>query len=825
MTNDRDQSITYTKGTELVVLKAYTTVNPPDIFVPREAIVIFLKDHGDGWLMVSFSPESVAGEKATGRGQKKIWMPKTYLRENSYDAVRSMVKNKQQQPKISVTMPRNFNYSNGTSSSTTPNPKPTRNSLLTNSDSENDELPPKAKPRTIHLVPKGNTNYNTYNNNDLSTTPTTPSTQPPKLPTIGKYESKRIKETEVQQDNSLDDSSFYDKVHEVFQDNVNIHDDDDDDIDDNNGTSILVPSLNNSSNLLLGNSHLQVRNSPILSSGSRVKNNQSMSYEDDANNRRNSSMGSHLAANGQSEEELQIYDDGIEKQKTEQISQPSYYGKITVSRPLTASSKNNIDQANISQSNLLDDGPGANNNHNTFLDAEKLTTTLHWKSILLPSKQPISINNTTTKKNKKDREENISGPVIGKKPNNAKWKQNFVSLQLRRSEANVCKQLVFYKNEDDFSASPPKPSISFILRKCTVSRYLGAKEYKLKDFKTKKKNVLIINRVDDGAKIALYFENDDKLMNFWSEKLEESCKLNAPTKEEVYGTIVKPKVAPTTHNTKDQRERASDSKNFDIDSEKTPPTNPFTSALNSLRGFFTSNPEALSNRNKRQYCKDRFFGIDLSDDNQYKENYVYVEKFVKNVICQIENFKNLHPDCEGIEREGMYRINAAKSKLQELRFFLDEHYRNENKYIEKLQKIDVVDNLGGLLKYFLREFKTQLIPADAVFKYHEFHEKNDDQNHENTSHQKNCQWVYKEIFNSLPEYSRKLLKILLPHLIKVISVSKNMDVSNMAKCFTPTICDCTSASDIAMLPLISIYGMDLLKVLFTEEFFRLVDRK
>jgi hypothetical protein len=248
----------------------------------------------------------------------------------------------------------------------------------------------------------------------------------------------------------------------------------------------------------------------------------------------------------------------------------------------------------------------------------------------------------------------------------------------------------------------------------------------------------------------------------------------------------------------------------------------------SFRSSSNGNSEPIPNT---KYAKLRFFGTDLSS-NEAKQLTNDIENFLKILIDLIENFNQHHPDQpDGLDTEGLYRINASKAILQDYRCLIDENYGNTEKYKAKLVKDVTIHNLTGLLKLYLREFEKPLIESKYLMEFNNFTEGNSTTKDPTL---RNIDFVHQNIFQKLPKLNQKILTILLPHLIKIAQHKNQMDLSNLAKCFSPTLCETTfdpvwtdpdqgmGMDALQAMAKIQTFGTNLLEVMLEEEFCEMI---
>jgi len=115
----------------------------------------------------------------------------------------------------------------------------------------------------------------------------------------------------------------------------------------------------------------------------------------------------------------------------------------------------------------------------------------------------------------------------------------------------------------------------------------------------------------------------------------------------------------------------------------------------------------------------RFFGTNL--DHQENEHSIHSTEFVSNLITVIENFrpkngpKSSHSVVfNSLAQPGIYRTVGNMKNVQKLRLFIDDNYKNPNRYVRVLMGEGDLNVLTSLLKMFLSELESPLIPTGIL---------------------------------------------------------------------------------------------------------------
>ncbi|GAB1603431.1 rho GTPase-activating protein 12-like isoform X1 [Argonauta hians] len=169
--------------------------------------------------------------------------------------------------------------------------------------------------------------------------------------------------------------------------------------------------------------------------------------------------------------------------------------------------------------------------------------------------------------------------------------------------------------------------------------------------------------------------------------------------------------------------------------------------------------------------KTNTFGGLLKDISEKENSPVPI--FVKNCIQSIEK--------RGLMQDGLYRVSGNLAEIQKLRLLVDNVSAN-SRYNLNDECWDI-HTLTGALKLFFRELKEPLIPFNKLDKLMEIAKA------ESVTKREESLRKYKEMIHSFPKCHFETLKILLEHLLNVISFSKHnrMLIQNVAIVFGPTL--------------------------------------
>ena len=113
----------------------------------------------------------------------------------------------------------------------------------------------------------------------------------------------------------------------------------------------------------------------------------------------------------------------------------------------------------------------------------------------------------------------------------------------------------------------------------------------------------------------------------------------------------------------------------------------------------------------------RFFGTNL-DDPKNIQHIKQAPEFVLNLVMVIENYrppkKKASESYNPLAQPGIYRTVGNMKNVQKLRLLIDDHYDNPNKYIRALMQESDLNVLTSLLKLFLSELETPIVPKDLL---------------------------------------------------------------------------------------------------------------
>lgn len=151
-----------------------------------------------------------------------------------------------------------------------------------------------------------------------------------------------------------------------------------------------------------------------------------------------------------------------------------------------------------------------------------------------------------------------------------------------------------------------------------------------------------------------------------------------------------------------------------------------------------------------------------------------IPRFLEKLFRTIEQEKN-------IVREGLYRQNGNMADIQTLRYAIE-----ENK-LDKLDAVNSVHELTGVVKLFFRELREPLIPWSVIMLMKKELE-NVTENEEKQDHTKQVMKGFLSI-TFINKYNRKILIALLAHLEKIMERSQVNKVlpSNLAVVIGPSL--------------------------------------
>jgi len=151
-----------------------------------------------------------------------------------------------------------------------------------------------------------------------------------------------------------------------------------------------------------------------------------------------------------------------------------------------------------------------------------------------------------------------------------------------------------------------------------------------------------------------------------------------------------------------------------------------------------------------------------------------IPRFLEKLFRTIEQEKS-------IVREGLYRQNGNMADIQKLRFAIEENN------LDKIDAVNSVHELTGVVKLFFRELREPLIPWNVIMLIKKELE-NVDENEEKRHHTKQVIKGFLSI-TFINKYNRKILIALMSHLETIMERSQVNKVlpSNLAVVIGPSL--------------------------------------